>query len=228
MNLLRKFISFSLLTTFALNSYSASIDNSKFLRDYQKIVSQIIQEYNNQELSAQIFDISKKSYLDFLTSSTNYKKPGTQDIMGMQYYSKMKVNNKDTALCFILYDSKSNLVENYQKHTNFTIDEITEYLALHEMGHCLIMNQQYQLTGKMSDPRTNELMADKFTIYKLFENGKTNLIEKILRINSTFSDDGIHKNDVKLEQFYKQLKANNIAPKQAYEKLITFIIDDSH
>lgn len=217
-------LTFALWGSFSIASPLPQINNDKFLRDYQSIVKDIIQGYDNEQLEAQIFDINKSHFLNFLTNSTNYKKPSDSDIMGMQYYRNFKVRGKDTSFCFILYDSKSNLVENYLNNSKMVMNEVTEYLALHEMGHCLLIDYLVKHDMSREDKRKNEKQADMFAVYLLHQNNRKEFIDKILFQSKIRDKDTIHYNYPELAEYVQQLREDKIPQFENLRQLIEHII----
>lgn len=218
-------LTFALWGSLSIASPLPQINNDKFLRDYQSIVKDIIQGYENEQLDAQIFDINKSHFLDFLTNSTNYQKPGNSDIMGMQYYRNFKVRGKDTSFCFILYDSKSNLVENYLRNSKMKMDEVTEYLALHEMGHCLLIDYLVKHDMSREDRKKHEKQADMFVVYLLHQNERKEFIDKILYQGKIRDNDTIHYNYPELSAYVQQLREGKISKFENLKQLVEHIIE---
>ncbi len=217
-------LTFALWGSLSTASPLPQINNDKFIRDYQSIVKDIIREYENEQLDAQIFDINKPHFLNFLTNSTNYKKSGNNDIMGMQYYRNFKVRGKDTSFCFILYDSKSNIVENYLLKSKMKIGEVTEYLALHEMGHCLLIDYLIKHDMSIDNEKKNEKQADMFAVYLLHQNNKNDLIDTIIFQNKIRDKDIIHYNYPELSAYVKQLRDGQVRQFEHLKELIEHII----
>lgn len=219
-------IAFFSNTSIAQNqNTSPPINNQKFLKDYQNIVNGIIKEYNNNELDAHIFDINEKHLFNFLVSSSNYRKPGESDIMGMQYYNSFKVRGKETSFCFILYDSKSKLIENYLSWSKLNLSETTEYLALHEMGHCLVMNRLIKNGKSTQDKRQQERFADKFVLQLLYQTGNNSLIQKVLYQNSIQKYEDIHYNYNELKSYLEHITEQNLKFEN-FEKIIEYITNE--
>lgn len=214
-----------LLAFTAISTNAQQVDNNRFISEYQSVVKAIIDSYGNQKLNAQIFDINKPNFLGFLEASRNYQKPRDNDLMGMMYFKDFKVNGKDTSFCFILYDSKSGLVENYLKNSQLNLPEVTEYLALHEMAHCLLIDYAKHNNLNTDNKKNNELQAEKFVIYLLNFNKKHSVIDKILFNNKNQKKEAIHYNYEELQEFYEKLKNNEIPE---YDNYLEFIKDISH
>lgn len=209
-------------------SSKADVNNQEFLSLYQSKVKNILQNYPQDEgkkLSAQIFDINNNAYLGFLNTSKGYKKP-SGDVMAMMYYDKFKVNNEDTSFCFILYDSKSNLLNNYLKNTLLDYDTMTAYLVMHEMGHCLYAHQlQIKNVEEKITERENEQVADMFSVAYFSVIGQKENAVKIIRQTRRVEPKDIHSNGKEVEQFFVLFNdLENIEQYSSFDKLfkITF------
>lgn len=205
------------------NAQTPKINNDKFIAEYQSVVKAVINSYNNPKLDAQIFDIHKPSFLGFLEASRNYQKPRDNDLMGMMYYKDFKVRGKETSFCFILYDSQSGLIENYLANSSLNLNEIIEYLALHETAHCLLIDYARHNNLDTNNKKMNELQAEKFVIYLLNYNDKQSMIDKILNNNKNQKKDAIHYNYEELFNFTQKIRNKEIPEYDNYLDLITDI-----
>lgn len=195
------------------NSQTLKIDTKTFIDDYQDNVDRLLGSFklsNNEPLNARIFDIADKQVYSFLESSAHWKTHG--EMMANMYYPNFFVNNKPTAFCFVLYDSKSPLLEGYSRVLNY--QEILDYLTFHEMGHCL---EDYvnQTTGKkFSDNREDtELFADIFAMANLLYLKKDNQAEKVVKINEAADKKDYHYQPQRLLKALAMLKAMNVNEK---------------
>ena len=186
-------------------SNAANLNNQEFLSLYQSKVTNILNNYpqnDGKKLNAQIFDINNNAYMGFLSASRGYKKP-SGDVMAMMYYDQFKVNDKDTSFCFILYDSKSNLLNSYLKNTLLDYESVTNYLVMHEMGHCLYAHQQQigNIKEKITE-RENEQVADMFSVAYFSVIGQKENAVKIVRQNRKIDPKDIHSNGKDVENFF--------------------------
>jgi hypothetical protein len=225
-----KFFKFlpALALIFSVSSQATDINNQEFLSFYQSKVANILNNYPQNEgkkLSAQIFDINNNAYLGFLKTSKGYKKP-SGDVMAMMYYDKFKVNNEDTSFCFVLYDSKSNLVNSYLKNTLLDYDTMTTYLVMHEMGHCLYAHKfQIGNVKEKITERENEQIADMFSVAYFSVQGQKENAVKIIRQTRRVDPKDIHSNGKEVENFFILFNdLNNIEQYSDFGKLfeITF------
>lgn len=227
-----KFFKFlpALALVLCTSSNSADINNQEFLSLYQSKVANILNNYpqnNGKKLNAQIFDINNNAYMGFLTTSKGYKKP-SGDVMAMMYYDQFKVNNLETSFCFILYDSKSNLLNSYLKNTLLDYESVTNYLVMHEMGHCLYAHQHQivNIKEKITE-RENEQLADMFSVAYFSVIGQKENAVKIVRQNRKIDPKDIHSNGKDVENFFVLFNdLDNIEQYSDFEKLfdITFKI----
>lgn len=192
------------------NSQSLKIDTKTFIDDYQDNVDRLLGSFklnNEAPLNARIFDIADKQVYSFLESSARWKTHG--EMMANMYYPNFFVNNKPTSFCFVLYDSKSPLLEGYSRVLNY--NEILDYLTFHEMGHCL---EDYinQTTGKkFSDNREDtELFADIFAMANLLYLKKDVQAEKVVKINEAADKKDFHYQPQRLLKALEMLKKMNV------------------
>lgn len=193
------------------NSQSLKIDTKTFIDDYQDNVDRLLGSFklnNEAPLNARIFDIADKQVYSFLESSARWKTHG--EMMANMYYPNFFVNNKPTSFCFVLYDSKSPLLEGYSRVLNY--NEILDYLTFHEMGHCL---EDYinQTTGKkFSDNREDtELFADIFAMANLLYLKKNLQAEKVVKINEAADKKDFHYQPQRLLKALEILKTMNVS-----------------
>lgn len=197
-------------TNYKVETQALPLETQNFIEDYQESVDRLLGSFKLTEdnpLNARIFDIADKQVYSFLESSARWKTHG--EMMANMYYPNFFVNNKPTAFCFVLYDSKSTLLDGYLKVLNY--NEILDYLSFHEMGHCL-ENYIKQTTGKKySDNREDtELFADIFAITNLLYLKKTSQAEKVILINEAADKKDYHYQPQRLKQALEILKKQNI------------------
>jgi hypothetical protein len=200
-----------------------NFDTKTFFEDYQNNVDHLLENFKtNSEhpLNAKIFDIADKNVYSFLESSVHWKTHG--EMMANIYYPSFFVNNKPTSFCFILYDSKSVLLESYSKILKY--NEIVDYLTFHEMGHCF---EEYinQTTGEKfsSNTEETELFADIFAIANLLYFQKNIQAEKVIKINESADKKDYHYQPQRLLRALEKLKAlkiNEIVEKPNVNKIV--------
>lgn len=205
-----------------ITNTSLKVDTKTFIDDYQDNVDRLLGSFklnDSSPLNAKIFDIADKQVYSFLESSARWKTHG--EMMANMYYPKFFVNGKATSFCFVLYDSKSPLLEGYSRVLNY--HEILDYLTYHEMGHCL---EDYinQTTGKkFSDNREDtELFADIFAMANLLYLKKDIQAQKVIKINEAADKKDYHYqlgrllkaldilNSYKISEIIKQPDVNKI------------------
>ena len=184
------------------------VDKSIFISDYQENVDNLLNSFKLKKdapLNAKIFDIADKTMYSFLESSARWKSHG--EMMANMYFPSFYVNEKVTAFCFILYDSKSNLVEGYLQTLNYR--ETVDYLTYHEMGHCL---EEYVMQGtgkKLSDNREDtELFADIFAMANFLQLDQPEQAEKVIKLNKSGDDKDYHYQPERLVRALDMLKRN--------------------
>lgn len=194
----------------SLNNEQRNIDTKEFINDYQDNIDSILGSFVlNKEypLGARIFDIADKQVYSFLESSASWKTKG--EMMANFYYPYFFVNNKETSFCFILYDSKSTLLEGYLRLLNY--NEMLDYLTFHEMGHCLEDYIKHTSKKKISDNREDtELFADIFTMTNLLYLKKDIQAEKVIKVNEFADKKDFHYQPKRLIKALGILKAMNI------------------
>lgn len=202
---------------------------SNFLSQYQQTIKEILSNYNQnkgEDLDAQIFDISNRSFYGFLEGSKG-KRKYENDLMAMMYFDDIKINQKSSSFCFILYSPQSMLIENYIKNTSFGIDDTILYLVLHEMGHCFVRHQQQinKISGQLN-PQEDEQFADMFSIaYFIMQNQKLSAA-KIVRQNKKLNQNDIHYSPQQLERFFLLFNEQELDIQKS--KNIQYILDKTY
>lgn len=186
------------------------IDTKTFIDDYQENIDRLLGSFNlnnGTPLNARIFDIADKQVYSFLESSASWKTHG--EMMANMYYPNFAINDKSTSFCFVLYDSKSPLLEGYSRVLNY--NEILDYLTFHEMGHCL---ESYinQTTGKkFTDNREDtELFADIFAMANLLYLKKDIQAEKVVKINESADQKDYHYQPQRLRKALEILRNKDL------------------
>ena len=218
------------LFLFCVSAVSSQAQTTSiFLSQYQQTIKELLSNYKQnrgEELDAQIFDISNRSFYGFLEGSKG-KRKYENDLMAMMYFDNIKINNKSSSFCFILYNPQSMLIENYIKNTNFGIDDTILYLALHEMAHCFIRHQQQlsKITDKLT-PQEDEQFADMFSIaYFIMQNQKLNAA-KIVRQNKKLNEKDVHYSPEQLEKFFILFNEQEIETQNSNN--IQYIINNTY
>ena len=217
-----------LLTFFSFNLFAQSIDNRQFLSDFQKSMRNIIDNYsikgNKLPIDAQIFDISKQNFNDFLTNSVRWQKT-EHSYMAMVYFENFQVNNKPSSFCFILYDSsKPYFLNNYLKNTLLNYDELVNYLSVHEIAHCLYEyeKQMGNITLKIT-PKEHEQLADMYSMAYFFNNNNKQNAVKVIRQIKALPKDDIHHNPEILEQFFLEYDSIQHTKKYTNKELFDIV-----
>lgn len=186
------------------------IDTKTFIDDYQDNIDRLLGSFqlnNENPLNARIFDIADKQVYSFLESSASWKTHG--EMLANMYYPKFFVNSKPTSFCFVLYDSKSPLLDGYSRLLDY--GEILDYLTFHEMGHCL---ESYitQTTGKnfIDNREDTELFADVFAMANLLYLKKDIQAEKVVKINEAADKKDYHYQPQRLRKALELLRSKNI------------------
>lgn len=210
-------------------SYSQGISSQDFLNRYQQNVGMILNDYPQpraKKLQAHIFDLNNKFFYDFLTS-TKGKKRYENNPLAMMYYDSIEFNDKNTSYCFIMYDSKSNLISNYLKHSQLALKDIVLYLSLHEMGHCLVHHQQeIGIFHAQLSPNEHEQIADMFSIAYFIVHRDDKKALKIIRENKLQDLNDIHHNPVEVQKFYNLFQKRNFSSKLNTQEIFQYVCED--
>jgi hypothetical protein len=167
----------------------------------------LMKEYKSSKpLDAEIFDSTDDSIKGFLQGTSQFK---ADNLLAVQYFPKLAVNGSNMSFCFLFYDSKKNIFEQYKKSVNMLDDEILQYLTWHEMGHCFAKHEGFNI-----NPKTNEFIADAFAISIAINKQQNKLPTKIIKFINTLDVNDIHANKAELEKFLISVLDGNIFSKK--------------
>lgn len=191
--------------------FSPAIAGTINYKDYNEVsnkvsseIKYLFRQYSSKKiLHAEILDTYNQTIKSFLNSATQRK---SDHLLAMQYFPQFKINNAETSFCFIFYDSKNNIFENYKNAKIFEDDEeIFSYLTWHEMGHCFAYHD-----GFIKNPRADEFVADAFAISIAMNKKQFDFPEKILKFIGTLKESENHANQFHLNKFYQEAINNNL------------------
>jgi len=191
-------------------SYANDINynNYKDIHNYVlKEAKGLMQEYKNSKpLEAEIFDSTDDSIKSFLQGTSQIK---ADNLLAIQYFPKLAVNGSEMSFCFLFYDSKKNIFQQYKESVKMSEDEILQYLTWHEMGHCFAKHEGFNI-----NPKTNEFIADAFAMSIAINKQQTKLPTKIIKFINTLDTNDIHSNKNELEKFLIAVLDGNIFNKK--------------
>lgn len=187
-------------------SYASEVNYHNYRDIHRYVATQaktLMSQYKNiKPLDAEIFDSTDESIKGFLQGTSQSK---AEHLLAMQYFSKLNVNGKYMSFCFLFYDSKKNIFQQYKNVGKMTQDEILQYLTWHEMGHCFAKHENFNI-----NPQINEFIADAFAISIAINEGQTKLPTKIIKLIDSLDKKDIHSNKPQLEKFLIGVLDENI------------------
>ena len=202
-----------LLSAIQLSSMYASANEVDYnnYRDIHKYVENeakgLMKQYSNtRPLDAEIFDSTDESIKGFIQGTSQSK---VEHSLAMQYFPKLSVNGKDMSFCFLFYNSKKNIFQQYKNVGKMSDEEILQYLTWHEMGHCFAKHENFNI-----NPKTNEFIADAFAISLAMNVQNNKLPTKVIKLVNSLNPNDIHANKPQLEKFFLSILDNNIFSKR--------------
>lgn len=206
----KKTILLSAIQLFSMYASANEVNYNNY-RDIHSYVANeaknLMQQYKNiKHLEAEIFDSRDESIKGFIQGTSRSK---AEQALAVQYFPKLSVNGKNMSFCFIFYDSKKNIFQQYKNVGKMLDDEILQYLTWHEMGHCFAKHENFNI-----NPRTNEFIADAFAISVAMNKQNTKLPIKIIKLIDSLNPNDVHANKSQLEKFLLSILDNNIFSKK--------------
>jgi hypothetical protein len=191
-------------------SYASEINYNNYSDIHNYVSAEakgLMREYKSSKpLDAEIFDSTDDSIKNFLQGTSQIK---ADNLLAIQYFPKLAVNGLDMSFCFLFYDSKKNIFQQYKDSVNMSEDEILQYLTWHEMGHCFAKHEGFNINTK-----TNEFIADAFAMSIAINKQQTKLPTKIIKFINTLDINDIHSNKTELEKFLIAVLDGNIFNKK--------------
>jgi hypothetical protein len=206
---LKNIILLSAIQLSSMCSYADEVNYNDY-RDIHKYVANeakgLMRQYSNiKPLDAEIFDSTDESIKGFIQGTSQSK---ADHLLAVQYFPKLGVNGKDMSFCFLFYDSKKNIFQQYKNVGKMSDEEILQYLTWHEMGHCFAKHENFNI-----NPKTNEFIADAFAISVAMNEQKNKLPIKIIKLVDSLNSNDIHANKPQLEKFLLSILERNIFSK---------------
>lgn len=191
-------------TTSTLDSYSdfkpaLEIVMNKIIRSYQSEV--------DKPLSINILDsdggVSGELIKQF--SSNSVYDPTIS--LGMHFEKSVQVNGENASACVVQYNPKgmTSLIRSYEHINVFTRKDILQYIAAHEMGHCLAYHQTSLGEYKKLSIKEHELLADKFAISFFYANNQVDSAKRVVEFNDRYSRSETHRHPEKLQHYVDYL-----------------------